>query len=859
MLAGEYGIAHKLPCGTASVLLTSASPLVGDTVTIDVGGANETIYTFVNAFTGALNQIMHPSITTHPRMFDAGVCMLRLMRAINASGREGVEYSEGQQEHPTVVATSINAQTNTQIAKLKVETKGLTALDVAESTAGVRMTWSNATTSTQATVTAATNTYMPGHYVHPFNINFGFPRPDTAAGVVGATLESKGKLLNSTEAILARWDAQGKCVWVLTSRLATVTPAGTLPATDQKFGGIGFACQWGVDGDAIYSVGDQYTTSPTGTSEQAWVRRILDSTTGYDISSAGAWSVGSMTMIGTVANTHANYPGGHCKIDVDKFDNVYVPYDSPPFTDGAASLVVLDKDGAVAWTFRVANAATNPSGVCVSVDKKQPEYDGDATTRGFACYLGTRMGTDTDLLTQDNIYRIEPVSVTHATGVPSSETRLCAVVDGELWTSLSGGAFTEPAGLDSLANPILAQDADNPDGFVSMVALNGHLFGTDGITYFDYDGRKDSVVLMRCKTAGELKQRARGVAAWRGRLIWFRFADDPYEFLMSAVGNQYDYDIARQPSVRTQATLGSKSPRGTGQAPDIINAIIPFTDDTSIWLCQSSVWRLDGDPMDSGRFTIMSDSTGGAFGESWCKDENGTIYFFGTRGSVFAIHGNGAIVPISEDAIPERLRVIDLGSTRPRLVWDNEEQGFHLFLTDVDPASATVSEHYFWSRRTKGWYPDSFKSVDHQPTSVFVGDGDLAANRTAVIGCVDGYVRQFDSSATEDDGEPILSRALIGPLAPEDIESDVRFKGLVGTLATARGGCAYQMFASQAPDDLGAAVASGDLDPGRNGKDFGANGYGKFVALEVSAVSRDGFSVESLEIDAYPACRSKAT
>lgn len=853
MLAGKYGIAHKLPCGTASVLQTTASPAVGDTVTID----GET-YTLVNAFTGVLNEVMHPSATTHPSMFDAGVCLLRLMRAINASGTEGVEYSVGQVEHPTVVATSLNAQTNTQVARLKIETKGLSTVNVSDF--GANWSWSNATTSTQATVTGADNTFMPGHYPHPFNIHFGYPRPDVGASI-GSTRESKGKLLASEEEILARWDPQGRIAWVLTSRLSTATPGGTLPATDQKFGGLGFACKWSLDGDAIYSVGSQYSTSPTGTSEQASVRRVLDTPTAYDVASTGAWSIGTVGMIGNAANTYMLYPGGHVRIDIDKFDNVYVPFDSPPrhVTDNkAVSLVCLDATGAVEFTWTVANSVSDPAGVCVAVDRKQPEYDGSPTTRGYACYLGTRMGYDSgsDDTTQDNIYRIEPVGVSHVVGVPNSETRLCAVADGEMWTSLSGGALAEPSGTGTLLNPVLATDADNPDGFVSMDSLNGHLFVTDGVTYLDYDARKDIVEVMRCRTAGELKPRARLVKAWRGRLIWARFSDDPNEWLMSAVGKPYDYDISPQVITATQAVLGSKSPRGTGKAPDIVNALIPFSDDILIVGCESSIWVLDGDPMDGGRFWLMSNSTGIAFGDSWCQDEYGTVYFMGTRGCVYSYTRGGGVKPLSDNAIPDRLRDIDFSTTYVKMQWDTQEQGFRLFRCPVNPDDSEAQEHYFWSRRMQGWYTDTFKNADHEPTAVFVGDGDLASERRSVVGCVDGYIRAFSMDATSDDGEPILSRALCGPLTPDEVAVETRFKGLTAVLATSQGGCGYQLFASDMPDSLGTAVATGSLEPGRNSTHF-VQGVGSYVALELSAQSTEGFSVESLAIGVYPAGRKR--
>lgn len=864
VLAGEYGISHLLPCGTASRLTISTIPSDGDTVTID-----STTYTFKTAITASANSVLIGAT--------ALTAATNLYQAINQTGVAGTQYSDATSAHVSCRATCLNDQDNAAGASgiIKIETNGETAVVVTESTGGVRMAWYNDTntgtgspTGALLSVVSPITSYMPGHYPHPFSLSYGYPRKDKLT-TVGVTLESKGKLLTSEEGILARWDANGKIAWVATSRdSVTYGSAITLPAADEHYGGIGFDCAFGTDEDvdAIYSIGQTYLTSPTTDEEFAVVRRMIDNTTSVDLTGAGTWSM----TIGDLTNAASNQISMplHTRIAVDTFDNVYLPYlDTTPNNDYDGSgydvmslmcIETIDVAGTltpnVAWYWRPSNTSTTPAGMCVAIDKKLPDYDGDAATRAFAVVVGTTMGYVTDDLTQDNLYRIEPVTVVHATGVPPSETRLCAVVNGEFWTSLNGAAFEEPSGVvtdTTIANPVFATDTDNPEGFISLVALNGHLFGTDGLTYIDYDGRKDTVKAMQSKTAGELKARARGVAAYRGRLIWYRFPDSPHEYLMSAVGNPYDYDISPPVQSATQAVLGSKSPRGTGAAPDIVNTLIPFGDDTLIFGCNSSIFRLDGDPMDNGRFTLMSDSTGIAFGDSWCKDENGSAYIFGTRGVVYLLSPEG-LQPISEVAIPERLRSIDFATTRPKMLWNNEEQGFHLFMCPVDPANAEVVEHYFWSRKLQGWYPDSFTLATMQPTATFVGDGDLAENRRAVIGCADGYVRAFDSSVTDDDGEIILSHALIGPLTADEEQLETHFKNLQAVMARSQGGIGYQLFASDTPDDLGSPVASGDLDPGRNGTHY-VQAVGSYVALKISNSTLDGWSIESIQIDAYPA------
>ncbi len=827
MLAGKYGIAHILPCGTAAKLVFAANLNNNDTVTID-----GVVYTAKAALTG--------SLTAYEFLIGANArtTAINLFRCINQTGVHGTDYGGPIVAHTTCAATAINNESATAPI-IKIETKGLTAVAVAESTATVRMAWNVATTTSLATVCGTTAAYMPGHYPHPFNIHFGFPRPDVGA-VVGSTLESKGKMLNSTEGIMARWDPNGKLAWVLTSRLATVTPGGTLPVTDQKFGGVGYACAFGTT-TGIYSAGPMYSTAPGSQSEQAAIRRVVDNTTTVAVTGTGTWALTPALIASAGANDSINYQ--YPRIAVDTFDNVYLPYDEYDAT-GNMSLVCIKASGVVSFTWRLNSSTSNPQGACVFIGKKNPDYDGDPATRAFDVFLGTRLGRTVDDATQATLYCIQPVNVT-SLSIPPTQTRLCAVANGEFWTSLNGAAFTEPSGTSTLTNPVL--DTDPP--FVSMATLFGEVFMTDGRTYRVYNARRDTLLALVAEK-GELKSRAKLVCAWRGRLVWARFADSPHEYLMSRLGEPLDYDILPPTQDATQAILGSRSPKGTGQAPDIINGLVPISDDRLLFICESSLWILDGDPMDGGRFWNVSDSTGGSFGRAWCRDEYGTVYIMGSRGCVYAFDAGG-LRPLSDNAIPERLRAIDFSTHRAELAWSSEMQGFHLFLIPVDSVGV-VREHYFWSRKLEGWYPESFSNADHAPMCVVTADGDSSETRAVTIGCADGYLRSFDSTANDDDGSAILAYAFIGPLQPKEERLQTHFKELRAVLASSQGGCGYKGYAMESPDVLGAPAFTGTLNPGRNPLHY-VQALARHVAIEVSnAAVGNRFAVESIEMQAYP-------
>ena len=832
MLAGEYGLSHLLPCGTGSVLTLTANMANGDTVTID--GRTYTIKTALTV----------PPVADEVFLgADGRATATNLYRAINNTGTPGVEYGFGTVAHATCRATCLNNESAT-VPKIKIETKGLTAVAVTETSATA--SWNNNPTSTLATVTAAANTYMPGHYPHPFNSNFGFPRPDDGS-TVGVTIESKGKLLNSTEGILARWTPNGQIAWVATSRLATVTPAGTLPALDQKFGGIGYGCAFGYDtSTGVYSTGPMYSVAPGSQSEQAILRRMVDNTTSVTMTGTGTFGLTTGLLVGAGAASSPDYK--YTRIAVDTFDNVYLPYYELDAGTGIMSIVCVSKTGVVQWEWRALSTAANPGGLCVIVDKLLPAYDGDPATRAFGVHLGTTTGYPTHTPGTPTVYRIEPVSVTQL-GIQPTQTRLCGVANGDFVTSIGGGAFAAPVGSGTLSNPQL----DTGPRYVSMTALFGEVFVTDGRNRLVYNARLDTLKLMEAKTAGDLKPRARLLCAWRGRLVWARFADNPHEWLMSALGDPYDYDISPPVQTATQAVLGTRAPKGTGQAPDIINGLVPLSDDRLIFLCESSIWMLDGDPMDGGRFWLISNATGGGFGNAWCLDEVGRLYFMGSRGVVYSFTPDRGIEQLSDNAIPERLRNIDFANTRCEMAWSNEHQGVHVLLVPSDYVGV-VREHYFWSRKLDGWYPDSFSASDHAPMCTVTGDGDSASSRTVIIGCADGYLRYFNSTATSDDGEPVLARTLIGPLQPKSAPVEVHYKELRAVLASTQGGCGYRGFATDTPDSLGLPVFSGTWGPGPNPINFDAQAVGAFVAIEVSnGDTGSRFAVELIEMSAFGA------
>lgn len=838
-LAWDFGISHLLPTGTAALLSFVAQPTAADTVTI----AGVT-YTFVAALTGVAGQVLIGA--------DARATATNLFRAVNLTGVAGVDYDLGMLEHATVRATAFNNNAAAS-AYIKFESKSHSTAGFGTTSAGATPPTFGAATSsvTLATVVASANTYMPGHYPHPFFTAYGPPRKDDIAATPGVRLESKGLLMTSGEGMTIKWGPnKAEPLWVLTSRLAVAQLGGfNLPAADVKLGGVGFGGLFGVGADkAIYTMGPMYSATDGSTGQSAAIRRSLDSASGLVITGAGTWALTPTLLIsGAGANDDLDYKWP--RMAVDTFDNVYMPFYEVNGANAVATVVMISRVGNVEYIWLAGSGANNPGGQAVAIDPLVPDYQGDPVKRAENFYAGTRLGYTNDIAGTATLYKVSAVSTTPNGDSPRART-LLAVAGGNVFKFSEGGTPSGPVGVGTMLQPALSASAQH----ISAVAAFGEIFLTDGRADVVYTPRLDVLREFKSKTAGEPKPRARLLCLYRGRLCRFRFADDPHEWMMSAAGNPYDWDIAPPVETSTQAVLGTQSQAGAVQ--DIVNAVLAYSDDLLLIGCDHSIWRMDGDPMDGGRLSLVTDAVGCSFGNSMYKAEDGNVYFHSTQGSVYRMNARTGAVSISDD-IEGRLTSIDLATTRVELVWNTAEDGLQAVTIPYNGIGIANTPHFFWSGRTRGWFPDKIGTAGMNPTSVMVIDGDAPGDRALLYGCADGWIRKQDPAAKDDDDKPIDARVLVGPLAPEEAENEWRFSRPMVVLAKEQDGALVRFYATDQPDQLGSPVYQADIGSGRNYA-LPCGARGSYVAIEiVNSAADERFAIESLSLNAYPAGRKK--
>lgn len=351
-------------------------------------------------------------------------------------------------------------------------------------------------------------------------------------------------------------------------------------------------------------------------------------------------------------------------------------------------------------------------------------------------------------------------SLTSATSPTSMQVRTItnvAVAGGDIRKFTAAG-FTVPT------NGTGALSADAP--VIFSADMNGVIYFVDGTTFKKFTVASNTVATWSA-SAGSLpvngSDAPRLIERWRGRIVLSGIKSEAHNWYMSAVDDATDFDYAPTTERETQAVAGNNSPAGTVGQP--VTALIPFSDDLLIMGCDHSIWLMQGDPMANGRLMAVTDSIGIAWGRAWCKNSAGDVYFVGSRGGLFRWNASSSQpVRISDGRLDGMLEEVDFETHIVRLVWSDEFQGVHGFITPVGSGSPTVQNGFWYDQRSDFFCQDRYGDVGHAPICLYAFDGDSPEDRVVMLGCRDGYIRQLSSDATTDDGEVIRSYVWLGPI-----------------------------------------------------------------------------------------------
>lgn len=432
-----------------------------------------------------------------------------------------------------------------------------------------------------------------------------------------------------------------------------------------------------------------------------------------------------------------------------------------------------------------------------------------------------------------------------------------AMVD---WTATTGGMMpSQDSGFQyvggaSNANPIVITVASHSlvDGDQVTIAAVGGNTAANG-TWTIAGGTTNTFQLVGSVgngnyTGGGTCTRLTGsrcslMAVWGGRIVLSGLEIDPNNIFMSAVGDPFDFNYS--PSVQTvqQAVAGSVT-NGYGKNPDIVTALIPYTDDVLLIGGAHSIRRQLGNPAEGGINVSVTDITGIAYGKAWCQSPDGIIYFCGSRGGVYKIDPeNGIPSRLTALTIDERLADLDLDLTVVTLQWDDRAIAVRVYITPKDGSETT---HYVWDVRNEAWWPFSYANNSHNPMAVHLMSGDSASERSLLEYGQDGYVRMLDQDATSDDGSAIVSYVYLGPF------SGMMFIELFATLSESIGNVSWAICSASSMERALTISPrqAGRFSAGRNAcqwpRAFMENGYLRLSATGPWAIEHLTATVEQV-------------
>jgi len=322
----------------------------------------------------------------------------------------------------------------------------------------------------------------------------------------------------------------------------------------------------------------------------------------------------------------------------------------------------------------------------------------------------------------------------------------------KVWTTATNNSSTTP--------PL---DVDNLN---FGAASNGKVWFVDGLNYRYFDPT-DGSINDWVASAGDLpidsdSRGARGIEAWRGRIVVFGVLGLPYDWFMAEIGDPTNFDYSPDDPPGPAPTDAVSSQTGPqGQVGDVMTAFVPFDDDTAFMGCSHTLYLLKGDPQDNGQITLITDTIGMAFGRAWCKSPDGTVYFFSNRCGLYSLVPGSQPQRISQ-SIEQLVQDVNTGLNRVTMMWDDRFQGVNVWITPIQGAAPTT--HLFFEQRTGAWWQEEYDNDLHNPLCACQFDGNNPEDRVVLIGSFDGVVRYLDPNAATDDGRTIFSTVAFAPI-----------------------------------------------------------------------------------------------
>ena len=278
---------------------------------------------------------------------------------------------------------------------------------------------------------------------------------------------------------------------------------------------------------------------------------------------------------------------------------------------------------------------------------------------------------------------------------------------------------------------------------------------------------------------------------YRGRITLGGDKDYPHQINWARQTNPWNY--AYFANDMQSAVPGSAAK--TGEIGEPGTAVIAYSDNYLVIAGASTIYVLSGDPT-NGTLRQISFTTGIWSRESWCKDEEGRIFFLGLDGIYMMPADLSQAINLTKNKLPKFMEdwAVDPALHRVTLSHDPRGHGLLICRTLI---SSGANDNYWFDLRVAdehspgGFFPEEYPTTLGIFSSVFY-QAENPANSLLLVGCFDGYIMTFDAATkndvlADDSTVPILSDLLFGPF-PLNTNPTLTGKITSVTLVIAGGG-----------------------------------------------------------------------
>jgi hypothetical protein len=251
------------------------------------------------------------------------------------------------------------------------------------------------------------------------------------------------------------------------------------------------------------------------------------------------------------------------------------------------------------------------------------------------------------------------------------------------------------------------------------------------------------------------------IVMWRDRLCFAGDPDNPHLVYMSRAGEPTNFQRGQSPSDAVQAIIiqGSALAGGIGEP---ISTIAAWSDDALFLASLGRVWVQIGDPAYGGNLVQRSEAVGALPGRTWAIGPESEIIWLAPDGVYLMGGPDDKPSPVSPTILSTSLSGVDPTTNEISMCYDQIGKGI---LVSITALLGGVADHYWINLDPFGFWPISL-STQHDPFSSVRYDSTVLARRGILLGCRDGYIRRFDPLADSDDGAPVETEIMIGPMYP---------------------------------------------------------------------------------------------